>query len=145
MAQARDALELTATSLPHVFLCDIDDSGLLKEILVVKKFKDGSIYYVEIDPLHAIDKGRIKKIVSSQHADKYECWELLSQARLSNGMSALDFFHSNNVKVKRPRGARASTGSLEQISAYGNDKMIGSDFVNPAESQLDQNSKMFNK
>jgi len=146
MAQAKDAIELTPTSLPHVFLCDIDDSGLLKEILLVKKFKDGSIYYVEIDTLHTIDKGRIKKIVSSQHADKYECWELLSQARLSNGMNALDFFHSNNVKIKRPRGARAATGSLQQVTAYGTEQLIGTEFgTNPAEVQLDKASGVFQK
>ena len=144
MAMAKDEIILTPTRLPHIFLCDIDDSGLLKEIMVVKKFKDGSIYYVEIDPLHSIDKGRIKKIVSSQHADKYECWELLSQARLSNGMNALDFFHSNNVRVKRPRGARANTGGLETIASYGDDKVIGSDFANPAEVNLDPTTKNFN-
>lgn len=144
MAQAKDTIELSPTNLPHIFHCDIDDSGLLKEIMLVKKFKDGSIYYIEIDPLHLIDKGRIKKIVSSQHADKYEAWELLSQARLSNGMNALDFFHSNNVKVKRPKGARANTGGLETIAAYGDGgKMIGSDFVNPAEVNLDQTTKNF--
>lgn len=141
--QARDTIDLTPTSLPHIFLCDVDDSGLLKEVMVVKKFGDGSLYYIEIDPLHSIDKGRIKKIVSSQHADKYEAWELLSQAKLSNGMNALDFFHSNNVKVKRPKGARASTGGLETVAAYGNDQMIGSDFSNPAEARLDRSTNEF--
>jgi hypothetical protein len=140
---AKDTIELKSTSLPHIFLCDIDDSGLLKEVMLVKKFKDGSIYYIEIDTLHQIDKGRIKKIVSSQHADKYEAWELLSQAKLSNGMNALDFFHSNNVRVKRPKGARASAGSLETVQAYGSDKMVGSDFVNPAEATLDPTTKNF--
>jgi hypothetical protein len=143
--KVKNEIALTPTSLPHVFLCDVDDSGLLKEILVMKKFKDGSIYYCTIDDLHVIDKGRIKKIVSSQHADKYECWELFSQSRLSNGVNALDFYHGNNVKVKRPRGARASTGGLEQVSAYGVDKMIGSDFVNPSEINLDPTSKVFSK
>jgi hypothetical protein len=142
--QARETIDLTPTSLPHVFLCDVDDSGLMKEILVVKKFKDGSLYYIEIDALHAIDKGRIKKIVTSQHADKYECWDLLSQSKLSNGMNALDFFHSNNVKVKRPKGARASSGGLDTVAAYGNDKMIGADFTNPAEATLDRATGNFN-
>ena len=143
---AKDEIVLQPTSLPHVYLCDIDDSGLLKEILVVKKFKDGTIYYVDIDPLHSIDKGRIKKIVSSQHADKYECWELLSQSKLSNGMNALDFFHTNNVKAKRPKGARASTGSLENVQSYGGDKMVGTEFgTNPAEVQLDPTSKVFGR
>jgi len=140
---AKDQIELKPTSMSHIFLCDIDDSGLLKEIMLVKKFKDGTIYYIEIDPLHQIDKSRIKKIVSSPHADKYEAWELLSQTKLSNGMNALDFFHSNNVRVKRPKGARASSGGLETIQAYESDKMIGSDFVNPAEAALDPTTKNF--
>lgn len=139
---AKDTIELTKTSLPHVFLCDVDDSGLLKEIAVVKKFKDGSIYYIDIDPLYAIDKSRIKKIVSSPHADKYELWELMSQSKLSNGMNALDFFHTNCVKVKRVKGGRANTGSLSDVS-LASDKMIGVDFTNPAEVNLDRNSKEF--
>ena len=143
MATAKDKIELQATSLPHVFLCDVDDTGLLQEILVVKKFKDGSIYYISIDPLHQIDKARIKKIITSQHADKYECWELLSQSKLSNGLTALDFFHSNCVKAKRPKGARAQTGGLESVQAYGVDKMVGSDFTNPAEAKLDRASGQF--
>ncbi len=140
---AKDQLELKPTKLPHVFLCDIDDSGLLKEIAVVKQFKDGTLYYIEIDPLHQIDKARLKKIVSSPHADKYELWELLAQSKLSNGMNALDFFHSNNVKSKRPKGARASVGSLETVAAYGTDKMVGEEFVNPAEASLDKTTKEF--
>lgn len=134
---AKDTLELQETSLSHIFLCDIDDTGLLKEIALVKKFKDGSIYYIEIDSLHAIDKRRLKKIVTSQHATKYDLWELMSMARLSNGMNALDFFHSNNVKVKRPKGARANLGGgLDSVEAYGSDTMIGSDFT-PQVQQID--------
>lgn len=143
-AATASSIEMKPTSLPHIFLCDIDDSGLLKEIMVVKKFNDGSIYYIEIDSLHKIDKGRIKKIVTSTHADKYEAWELLSQAQLSNGMNALDFFHSNNVKVKRPKGAKATAGGLETLGSLTSDKMIGADFVNPAEATLDPATKTFN-
>jgi len=139
----KDKIELQATSLPHIFLCDIDESGLLKEIALVKKFKDGTMYYIEIDSLHLVDKGRLKKIVTSQHADKYELWELMMQSKLSNGLNALEFFHSNNVKVKRPKGARAAVGSLTDVPAYGTDKMIGVDFVNPSEATLDKSTKNF--
>ena len=141
----QQTIELTPTSMPHVFLCDVDDSGLMKEIALVKKFKDGSIYYIEIESLHNIDKSRLKKIVTGQHANKYELWELMSQAKLSNGMNALDFFHTNNVKVKRPRGARAVQGQgLESVGAYAdNGTMVGSNFVNPAEATLDQTTKNF--
>ena len=140
---AKESIQLNPTSLPHIFLCDIDDSGLLKEIAVVKKLKDGSLFYIDVDPLHPIDKARLKKIVSSQHADKYELWDLMSQARLSNGMNALDFFHSNYVKVKRPKGARAAIGGLETVAGNISDNIVGSEFANPAEATLDPTTKVF--
>lgn len=136
MAIVKDTIELTATNLPHVFMCDVDDSGLLTEILLVKKFSDGTISYVKIPPLHPIDKARIKKIVTSQHADKYECWDLLSQAKLSNGCNALDYVHNNFVETKRPKGAKSAGAGLSSITAYAPDEMIGSDFVDPSESSV---------
>lgn len=139
---AKDQISLTPTKLNHIFLADIDDTGLLKEIAVVKKTVDGSIFYIDIDPLHPIDKARLKKIVSSPHADKYELWDLMSQSRLSNGMNALDFFHSNCVKVKRPKGAIATTSSIADVP-LATDKMIGSDFTNPAEVTMDKATREF--
>lgn len=139
---AKDVIELTPTTLQHIFLCDVDDTGLLKEIAVLKQFKDGSIYYIDIDPLHMIDKARIKKIVSSPHADKYPLWNLMAESKLSNGMNALDFFHTNCVKVKRPRGARSAAGSLMDVKT-SSDKMIGVDFTNPAEARLDRSTNEF--
>lgn len=125
------------TQVAHVFLVDVDDSGLLKEVAVVKEDDDGTLYYIDIDSLHNIDKARLKKIVTSIHADKYQLWELLSQARLSNGMNALDFFHYNCIKVKRPKGARASAGSLASFKGAVSDQMIGTEFgTNPSEAEL---------
>ncbi len=132
-----------ATDLPHIFRMDVDDSGLLQEVAVVKEDGDGTIYYIPIAPLHQIDKQRLKKIVTNIHADKYSLWELLSQATLSNGMNALDFFHYNCVKVKRPKGALASRETLGNVTGNISDKVIGSDFANPAEAMLDPNTKQF--
>ena len=130
-------IEKKPTSIAHVFVVDIDDSGLLKEVAVVKEEEDGTMYYIDIDTLHSIDKGRLKKIVTSIHADKYPLWELLSQARLSNGMNALDFFHYNCVKVKRPKGARSSSGSLASFGGSVSDQMVGTEFgTNPSEAEI---------
>ena len=144
MAAVKDKLVKHATDLPHIFRVDIDDSGLLQEIAIVKEENDGTIYYIPVSPLHTIDKQRLKKIVTSIHADKYPLWELLSQATLSNGMNALDFFQFNAIKTKRPKGALASHESLSNVPLKkGNDSMIGSDFSNPAEVSLDKNTKTF--
>lgn len=135
-AKARTtSIELRPTNLPHVYLCDFADNGILVEIAVLLIDQQGSIYAVEIEKMHNIDKARLKKFLVSVHADKYSLWELLSQGKLNNGQNALDFFHSNYVKVKRPLGAVLG-GGLASVEVYNDSAMIGSEFVNPASATL---------
>jgi hypothetical protein len=143
-AKKPNKIAMQKTNLPHIALVDVDESGLLKECAIVKEFDDGSIAYVDLGALHAIDKARIKKVVTSIHADKYPLFELLSQAKFSNGLNGLDYIHANFVKIKRPKGARASQDSLMNINSnLAGNTMIGSDFSNPAEVGLDQATKQF--
>lgn len=125
--------------LPHIRNVDIDDSGLLTEIAVVKEIEDGTIHYINISTLADIEKARLKKILLSPHADKYPLWELLSQATLSNGMNALDFFHYNFIKIKRAKGSKplksAGLDSTNTLADTG--KMPGSEFANPMEAEID--------
>jgi len=137
-------IEMKATNIPHIFMVDIDDSGMYRECAIVKLFDDGSIAYVQVDTLHPIDKARLKKVVTSIHADKYPLYELLSQAKFSNGLNALDYVHTNFVKIKRPKGTSMTSNSILSTSIFKDaDHMIGSDFVNPAEALLDQTTKTF--
>lgn len=128
MATAPTKIEKRATDLRHVFLIDWNDDGILKEIAVVSEMPDGTVYGIEVDKLHPIDKSRLKKFLVSVHADKYPLWELLSQGKLNNGTNALDFFHMNYVKVKRPRGAVLG-GGLASVEVYGSDQQIGAEFT----------------
>lgn len=126
--------------LHHISQIDVDDSGILTEVAIVKKDEDGSIFYINTEVLHPIDKARLKKIVISQHADKYSLWELLSQARLSNGMNALDYFHYNFVKCKRAPGSKMTSSGLSGINGASlntSDNMIGSDFTDPFSAEID--------
>ena len=129
-------IEKRPTNIKHVFLMDWNDDGLFKEIAVVMEDpRDGTIYGIEVDKLHPIDKGRLKKFLVSIHADKYALWELLSQGKLNNGVNPLDFFHMNYVKVKRPRGAVLG-GGLASVEVYSADKQIGSEFSDPRSGTL---------
>ncbi len=121
-------IEKTKTNLQHVYLIDWNDDGMQREVAVVMEAQDGTIYGIEVEKLHPIDKARLKKFITSVHADKYPLWELLSQGRLNNGINPLDFFHLNYVKVKRPKGAVLG-GGLASIAAYGSEKQIGSEFT----------------
>lgn len=127
----RSVIEKRATDLKHIWLIDWNDDGLLKEIAVVMETTDGTIFGIQVDRLHPIDKGRLKKVVTSVHADKYPLWELLSQGKLNNGMNALDFFHTNYVKIKRPRGAVVGGGLATIQLDLDDGKQIGSQFSDP--------------
>lgn len=125
-----EKFEKRKTDLPHIFVLDWADDGILKEVAIVLEKDDGTIHGIEIDRLHPIDKARLKKIITSTHADKYPLWELMSQSQLSNGYNSLDFFHSNYVKVKRPRGA-VSLGGLSNFTYEVDDSLIGAKFSDP--------------
>lgn len=117
----------------HIEYQDIDGSGVLKEVAIVKRWEDGSFSYIETGILDQIDRGRLKTILMSPHADKYQLWELLSMAKINNGMNALDYFHQL-TKKKNPKGSkeRVIGGSIRDAAPVS-DRMIGSDFVNPGE------------
>lgn len=117
----------------HIEYVDIDGSGVLKEVAIVKRWEDGSFSFIETGILDQIDRGRLKNILMSPHADKYALWELLSMSKISNGMNALDYFHQL-TKKKNPAGSkeRVIGGSIRDAAPVS-DRMIGSDFTNPGE------------
>lgn len=117
----------------HIEYIDVNDDGVLEEVAVVKRSEDGTIHYIDVAPLHKIEKARLKRIVTSQHADKYPLWELLAQSKLENGMNALDFFHSNLIKVKRGTGTTSTQfgGGLASAGVLAGG-MPGVQFSDPA-------------
>ena len=135
-AAANKEIKLHPTTLRHVFYVDINDDGQLREIFLVKKWEEGSISYIDTQSLDTIDKGRIKKIVLSPHADKYAGWELLDMERLSNGLNGLDYFHQV-TKLKRMPGAINTVfgGGLATVRAEGS-KVIGSEFSDPSSASI---------
>lgn len=124
----------TAAQVGHIEYQDVDGTGVLKEVAVVKRWEDGSFSYIETGILDNIDRSRLKAILVSPHADKYELWELLSMSKINNGMNALDYFHQL-TKKKTVKGAkeRVIGGSIRDAVPVS-DKMIGSDFTNPDET-----------
>lgn len=142
-APALNTVKAPATrksEFPHIEYIDVNDDGVLEEVAVVKRWEDGSLSYILIASLGAIDKARLLKIVTSGHAGKYELWDLMTQIKLSNGMNALDFFHQNLIKMKRAKGSVSqSLGSAlrnTKILNVENGAMIGSEFSDPNVASL---------
>lgn len=91
-------------SFPHIELLDLYNDGIVYETAIVKRDKsNGDIYFIRIDYLDEIDRGRLRKILMKRDAGKYELWDLLSNETLGNGQNALELFHQL-VKVKTVSG-----------------------------------------
>ncbi len=123
--------------IKHVDYLDVEDNGQLREVAVVKRWEDGSVSYIDVSLLDNVDKGRLKYIIEGVHADKYQLFELLSQARLNNGLNALDYFHPI-VKMKRAPGHVNTTtgGGLSTVRAGGLGSLIGAEFSDPSKAEV---------
>lgn len=133
---------IKATGMNHIIYFDIAGDGRLREVALVKmdKNRDGtvrSLYYIDVALLDNIDKGRLKSIVTNQHANKYELWDLLSQNTLSNGKNALDYFHQL-TRVVHGVGAvnTAFEGGIANARAESG-MVVGSEFSDPGSASLD--------
>lgn len=110
-APERPSIPKQKTAFQHVFLVDINDNGILREVAVLKEDPiSGTLIYIDIALLDNIDKGRLKRLVTSVHADKYALWELMDQDRLPNGMNALDYFHQMTRTKAAPGYVNTSMG-----------------------------------
>ena len=133
---------LKPTGLNHIYFFDVTGDGRLREVAVVRAVKnpDGtvrSVYYIDVALMDQVDKGRMKGIITSRHADKYELWDLLSQNTLNNGKNALDYFHQM-VKVEHGRGAvNTSMGGGLGGVAVESSQMIGSEFTDPTSASIE--------
>lgn len=134
------------TPMKHVYHIDINDNGQFREVAVVKEWPNGSLSYIDIGLIDNVDRGRLKKVLLSGHADKYPLWELLSMERLSNGKIGLDYFHQM-VRVKKAPGhvdnLMTGGGSLfdPSVRAEGG-AVIGSGFTDPASGVVDSTSHL---
>ena len=136
---------LSPTGLNHIYNFDINGDGRLREVAIVKMMKvaDGSIqsvYYIDVQLLDQVDKGRIKQAITSIHANKYELWDLLSQMTLNNGKNALDYFHQLVRAVHGPGAVNTQMGGgLMAVKAEGS-AMVGAEFSDPGSASLETQS-----
>lgn len=141
---------LKKTNLNHVFLFDVNNDGAFREIAVVKIVRSGpkedddivTMHYIDVASLDNIDKGRLKAIVTSPHADKYELWDLMSQPHsvLNNGKNALDYFHQL-VRIARGPGSINTSmgGGLAGVKAESN-TIIGTGFTDPRSGTIESST-----
>jgi hypothetical protein len=130
------------TGLNHIFYFDLAGDGRFTEVAIVKMVKNHqgavqSVFYINVGLLDNIDKGRLKSVVTNRHSDKYELWDMLAQATLSNGKNGLDYFHQL-TKVVHGSGAVMTNlgGGLSNIRSESS-TMVGAEFSDPTSAALE--------
>lgn len=133
---------LKPTGLNHIYHFDANGDDRWREVALVKLVKDSKgfiveVRWIDVALLDNIDKGRLKSLVSSVHANKYELWELMDMTITTNGLNALSYFHQL-VKITQGPGATNTTmgGGLAGIALEGG-AMVGSQFTDPTSGVLD--------
>ena len=136
---------LKPTGMNHVYHFDVNGDDRYREVAVVKLIKDQKgaiteIRYIDIALLDTIDKSRLKSLITSVHANKYELWELMDMTTSSNGLNSLTYFHQM-VKIVQGAGSTNSGlgGSLLNVVPE-RDSMPGTGFTDPTSGSLDATS-----
>lgn len=126
---------MAETQINHIDYLDVRKDGTKREVAIVKRWADGTIHYIDVPSLSPIDKSRLKAALAMPAAKTMPLWEVLSTITLNNGINALDYFHSNHIKVIKGTDKDGKiTGGLDSVDTTGVGSMIGSEFTNPAEA-----------
>ena len=85
-----------------------------KEVIVMKTWEDGTVYFINPDHLDTIDRKRLLRALQRANKSEVELWTVLKETSLSNGSNGLDYFHQL-VQTYKPAGAKKAP-TAEQLS-----------------------------
>lgn len=90
---------------------DLDGSGLLTEVAILKRFPSGDVVFFKLSDLDIIDKQRLRNIITNRNSSLYdELWKLCEITTLGNGVNALSFF-SQLAQIRHHNGQISSFNS----------------------------------
>ena len=87
------AIKMYQGSLPHIYHMDLKNDGVFVECAVMKKDRNGNVFFFPVNALDPIDKRRLAKILNNRNANTMELWDLMDGITLNNGVNALTYFH----------------------------------------------------
>lgn len=117
----------------HIEYLDVDGSGIKKEIVVLKKWDNGALTYIDLTMVDKIDKARLKQVLQHPGAQNpsMQLYQIMSTITLSNGLNALDYFHANHAKQYRPVSFDGvMRGGLDEVDTrIVSTNVIGAEFA----------------
>lgn len=90
-------------SYNHIEWIDLQGTNILTEVAVMKRDQLGNTHFFPVGSLDAIDKARLRNILTGRNAAQYPLWDLMQSVTLGNGINALTYFHQL-VQILTPGG-----------------------------------------
>lgn len=103
---------------------------MAREVVVMKKWNDGTIYYIDPNHLDSIDRKRMLRALGRANKSKVELWTVLKDTSLSNGANGLDFFHQY-VQTYRPQGASKAPDASRLSNIVSRDRDLAIERARP--------------
>jgi len=94
-----------------------------KEVIVMKTWEDGTVYFIDPDHLDTIDRKRLLRALQRANKSEVELWTVLKETSLSNGSNGLDYFHQL-VQTYKPAGAKTAPTAEQLAGAIRRDRSL---------------------
>ena len=107
-----------------------DSQVQAKEVVVMKKWEDGTVYYIDPDHLDTIDRKRLIRALQRAERSGVELWLVLKDTALSNGSNGLDYFHQL-TQTFRPDGETTTPSAQQVASAINRDAHLAIERAGP--------------
>ena len=107
-----------------------ESQEMRREVIVMKKWNDGTIYFIDPNHLDAIDRKRMLRALGRANKVGVELWTVLKDTSLSNGANGLDFFHQY-VQTYRPKGATRAPEATRLQSVVSRDRDLAIERARP--------------
>jgi hypothetical protein len=99
------------------------DQEVEREVIVMKKWGDGTVYFIDPDHLDTIDAKRIQRALARADRAGVELWTILKETTLSNGANGLDFFHQL-CQTFKPQGANKAPRAERLMQILSKDRSL---------------------
>ena len=122
---------VSADEVENTMILDPNNNvEMQREVIVMKKWNDGTIYFIDPNHLDAIDRKRMLRALGRANKVGVELWTVLKDTSLSNGANGLDFFHQY-VQTYRPTGAVRAPDAARLQSVVSRDRDLAIERARP--------------
>lgn len=101
-----------------------------REVVVMKEWDDGTVYYIDPNHLDSIDRKRMLRALGRANKSNVPLWTVLKDTSLSNGANGLDYFHQY-AQTFRPEGATRAPDALRLQSEVSRDRDLAIERARP--------------